>query len=42
MVIVAVGFRCYKASTDFVFFGRDKNDNNIEISAWRPHTEQNA
>jgi len=32
-LIVAVGPDRYKASTDFVFFGRYKNDNNNESSA---------
>jgi hypothetical protein len=31
-VIVAVERERYKASDDFVFFGRDKNDNNNERS----------
>jgi hypothetical protein len=37
-VIVAVGPESYKAASDFVFFGGDKNDNNYEepaiVIAW--------
>jgi hypothetical protein len=32
-VIVAVGPGTYKAASDFVFFGGDKNDNNYEEPA---------
>jgi hypothetical protein len=33
--------RRYKAPTDFVFFGRGKNDNNNEILVLRPDSPPN-
>ena len=42
MVMVAFRMRSYKAPTDFVFFGRGKNDNNNEILARPPDSRPNG
>ena len=41
-IMVAFPSEGYKAPTDFVFFGRDKNDNNIEILVLRTHARDNG
>ncbi len=41
-IMVAFPSEADKASTDFVFFGRGKNDNNIEILVLRARTRDNG
>jgi hypothetical protein len=41
-IMVAFPSERYKAPTDFVLFGRDKNDNNNEILGLRAHSRPNG